>query len=192
MKKLREDKLSISVLIVGLILAIGIIFFDFFYARFWIFALLFGLALGLFLFALLLIGFYKDNSRSLKLGFTFALVAGITLILKSDYLSDYLKSPSVLEARLYDDLSGLSLTLRQNGEFELESYSLFYSETFTGKYKTDGNRIIFLNKPYENDFVPDTTFIVDDKIILKFDKEGLPVTKFATYFEIKKNNLNAP
>jgi hypothetical protein len=185
---MREDKLSISVLIVGLILAIGTIFFDFFYARFWIFVPLFDFALGLGLFILLLIGYYKSNARSLKLGLAFFLIVGVSLTLKSDFL----KSPVVLEARLYNDLSGLTLTLHQDGKFRLASTSLFYSETFTGKYKTDGNRIIFLNKPYEDDFVPDTVFIVGDKIILKFDKDGLPMTNFATYFDIEKNNLNAP
>ena len=188
MKKLKVDKLSIYVMIVGLVLSIGIIFFDFFFSQFWIFALLFDAVLVIGFIILLLIGFYRDNYFSLKTGLVFLMIIGANFLLKSEFF----KSQIVLEARLDDDLSGLSLLLRKNGDFEMESSSVFYSETFSGKYKMKGNKIIFLDRPYDNDFVPDTVTVVDDKIIMKFSEDGLPVTDFASYFDIRKNELYAP
>ncbi len=58
-----------------------------------------------------------------------------------------------------------------------------------GKYKVEKNKIIFLDKPYDNDFIPDTIYIFDDKIIMELDSLGKPIIKQANHFLIKRNEL---
>ena len=84
----------------------------------------------------------------------------------------------------------MNLVLRENNKFELQSYHMFGDEWFKGEYKLQGNKIIFHNKPYDNNFIPDTIVILDDKLILNFDEAGIPNTQFASYFEIKFNGLS--
>ena len=105
--------------------------------------------------------------------------------------SELLKSEKVLEATLDDDLSAMFLTLRKNGRFELVSDNMFGSKTFDGNYKVRGNMIIFLSKPYENDFIPDTIKVAEGKLVWNFDSSGKPVISFANYFTIKTNKLEA-
>ena len=104
----------------------------------------------------------------------------ITLLLKSELF----KSEKVLEATLIDDMSAIRLTLRKDMQFEVNASTVFTENIFTGEYKLEDNKIIFLEKRYNNDFIPDTVQIIGDKIILKFDKEGKPITEFATFFQI--------
>jgi len=99
----------------------------------------------------------------------------------------------VLEAKLTDDLSAIRITLWADNKFEVESSSSITGETFKGSYCVYGNKIIFLDKHSSNDFIPDTVTIIGDKIIIEFDKEGKPITEFATYFDITCNEIqNAP
>jgi hypothetical protein len=87
----------------------------------------------------------------------------------------------------------INLTLRKNNTFEVSIATIFSEHNFKGKYKLINDKIIFLDKPYDNNFIPDTVSISNDKIILKFDKDNNPVTDFATYFNITKNILkNSP
>ena len=90
---------------------------------------------------------------------------------------------------MHDDLSVINLTLRRNNTFEVSVATIFSSQNFNGKYKLIDDKIIFLDKPYDNEFIPDTLTIDKDKIILKFDKDMKPVTDFATYFDINLNKL---
>ena len=70
---------------------------------------------------------------------------------------------------------------------------MFSEQNFKGNYNLVYNKIIFLDKPYDNNFIPDTVTIYNDKIILGFDKESKPITDFATYFDITQNELkNSP
>ena len=95
-----------------------------------------------------------------------------------------------MKAVLVDDLSSLELKLRNNNTFELVSISyLGSSEKFTGKYTIDDNKIIFINRPTDNGFIPDTVYIIENKIIIKFNTAGEPDTSFANYFRIDKNEL---
>jgi hypothetical protein len=117
-----------------------------------------------------------------------AIVSGVELA-----SSELFKSSIVLEATLMDDRSAIHLKLRENNRFEVISSNPFTDIKFEGNYLLAGNKIIFRAKPYENDFIPDTLFIIDNKIIRAFDDAGQPVTEYASYFEIKKNELkNAP
>ena len=88
-----------------------------------------------------------------------------------------------------DDLSAIHLTLRADKKFEMVSSNMFNEDVYKGNYHIIDNKIIFEDKRYSNDFIPDTLTIIDDKIILRFDLNGKPVTDFATYFDIKKNKI---
>lgn len=92
-----------------------------------------------------------------------------------------------------DDLSAIHLTLRADNKFEVISSNMFNEDIYQGNYALIDNKIIFKDKRYSNDFIPDTLTIIGEKIILRFDKTGNPVTDFATYFDIKRNEIkNAP
>ena len=135
------------------------------------------------------IGFAKSKKYVLYFLLFVILVVGISEILKSEVF----KSKKVLVANLKDDFSAIYLTLRENKTFEISSVAIFASEEFKGKYKLINNKLIFLNKPYDNNLIPDTVTILQDKIILKFNSNGTPDLSFASYFTIQQNLLkNGP
>ena len=99
------------------------------------------------------------------------------------------KSKKILEATLMDDLSAIHLTLRADKKFEMVSSNMFSEKVYKGNYQIVDNKIIFKDKRYDNDFIPDTVTIIGDKIIIRFDESGKPITDFATYFDIKRNEI---
>jgi hypothetical protein len=103
--------------------------------------------------------------------------------------SESFKSEKVLKASLKDDLSAIHLILRKDNTFEVTVNTLFSDKTFNGNYKLLKDMIVFLDRPYDNDKIPDTVTILKDKIILKFEKNGEPNTDFANYFTIRLNRL---
>ena len=103
--------------------------------------------------------------------------------------TEVFKSETVLEAVLDDDRSAIQLVLRADSTFEIRTNTIFSNEEFEGRYKLLGKQIIFLDKPYDSGFIPDTVSIVKDKVILQFEKGGEPIVDFATYFTIKQNHL---
>lgn len=96
----------------------------------------------------------------------------------------------VLDAKLIDDLSAIDLTLYEDSTFYLQAHSPF-GTTYEkeGSYKLLKNQIIFLEHPYYNDFIPDTIYIIKDKLIREFNEDGTPNEDFARYFEITKNKI---
>lgn len=99
--------------------------------------------------------------------------------------------PSViLDAKLIDDLSAIDLTLYEDSTFYLHSHSPF-GTTYEkeGNYKLLKNQIIFSEHPYVNDFIPDTIWIIKDKIIWEFNEDGTPNEDFARYFKISRNKI---
>jgi hypothetical protein len=60
---------------------------------------------------------------------------------------------------------------------------------FLMEYEIQNSEIIFNDKPYSNDFIPDTVFIYEDKIYLRRNKEGQP-DEFANYFQVTKSSLD--
>ena len=113
----------------------------------------------------------------------------LTIAVTEALRSEVFKSEKILEATLNDDLSSLHLTLRKNKSFQMTSVTMFSHETFNGTYNLTNDKIIFLDKPYDNDFIPDTLTIIGDKIILQFDSSGKPRTDFASFFSIHQNKL---
>ncbi len=67
---------------------------------------------------------------------------------------------------------------------------MFGSESFIGHYQLVKNKIIFLNKPYDNDFIPDTLTIINDKLVMEVDSSGNPILSYGNYFSIEQNKLN--
>ncbi|UBM61342.1 hypothetical protein LA303_07880 [Candidatus Sulfidibacterium hydrothermale] len=186
MKKINPNKRIIFSIITGTLFLLGIYYFDRLYNEFWIFA---GLILLPIIILQILLIFLNIKRNKIALSFTIiTFLLGLIILVYKD--TELFKSKILMKAVLVDDLSSLELKLRNNNTFELVSTSyLGSSEKFTGKYTIDNNKIIFNNRPYDNDFIPDTVYIIKNKIIIKFNTAGEPDTSFANYFRIDKNEL---
>tara|TARA_R110001592_G_scaffold204537_1_gene454596 strand:+ start:2136 stop:2690 length:555 start_codon:yes stop_codon:yes gene_type:complete len=176
---------STSAIIFGALLVLSIQFENLLWETLWIFQPILLTIIGIGSLIILLNALIRKHWKSVTV------IAISILLAVSIYLSrtEFFKSPPVLKARLIDDLSGISLTLREDNTFELipESW-LGASDEFKGAYQIDGNKIIFLDKPYYNSFIPDTVNIYRDKIILNGDLAKLD-TSFANYFSIYFNEI---
>jgi hypothetical protein len=76
------------------------------------------------------------------------------------YDSEIFKSNIILDATLKDDLYHYQLKFRENGTVSNEIQGMFgYKDNFRGTYHLKGNLIIFIKKPYKNNFIPDTLWI---------------------------------
>lgn len=176
-------------LVSGLLLLSSWFLSDFLFDILWIFYLFPHLIFGICFLVFFVFSIVRRNKNGIISGIVISLIL-ISLILSD---SELFKSKKLLEASLIDDLSSIHLTLRENDSFEIVASTVMTEESFSGNYKFVGNKIIFNDKPYSNDFIPDTVYIIEDKVICQFDSVGNPITHFATYFEIKKNELkNAP
>lgn len=154
------------------------------YTSLWIFAYAVGLVLVIGNIYFIITRIKKDKIT------IFISIAGLAISGLTSWVisSETFKSKILIEAHLIGDLSAIQLKLRENGKFEsIPITFLGPSESFKGEYKIENDNIIFFDRPYDSDFIPDTVKIVNDKIILEFDKFGNPDTTFANYFEIKLN-----
>lgn len=161
------------------------LFLDFFWDKMWLwsfFALLF-FAIGFLVFAIKGI-VKKEKCVSHVIAAVVLIIVGAKVV-----KSETFKSPVVLAATLNDDLSFIDLRLRENKTFEVDVATMFGNEIFTGKYDIQGDKLIFLNKPYSNDFIPDTLTIGRDKIYFQFDSTRKPLSNFAAFFTISQNKL---
>lgn len=140
---------------------------------------------AVFVIIISILALFKKDNKVIPVLLAVVAIIGVIELLKSETF----KSPKVLDATLHDDRSVINLTLRKNNTFEVSVATIFSSRDFNGKYKLINDKIIFLDKPYDNDFIPDTLTIRNDKIILRFDKNNEPITDFATYFDITQNQL---
>ncbi len=144
--------------------------------------------------AITIIKIFRKGIRRNIILFTIHSITILALISSSLYHSEIFKSKIVLEANLHDDLSGISLILRENQKFECTSYGLFgMIEKKTGRYVQQKDTIIFLNKPYTNNFIPNKIIIDNTQNAIFFLKDNkgnyVKEKEFASYFEIHKNNL---
>ncbi|PKQ61979.1 hypothetical protein BZG02_13645 [Labilibaculum filiforme] len=146
--------------------------------------ILFGITL---LISIILI--IKEGIKNNKLISISHALSLLVILLFFLYNSELLKSNKVMDASLIDDLSRIDLIFRENGTFETNVSGMFgYSEKIRGKYILKNDSIIFLNKPYSNDFIPDTVLIDNDKnsIFFRKNKDGEfnREKSFVNYFEI--------
>ena len=185
----KTNKYYKLTLVFGLLFIATYFLNDYLYEKFWVFSLLPLGLFGLVFLVFFILTITQKNKRGILIGI---LIIG-TVFVTELFCSELFKSKKILEATLMDDLSAINLTLRANNTFEVVSSTMFSEQTFKGDYKLSNNKIVFKDRPYDNDFIPDTLVIVGDKIICRFDKNGNAVTDFATYFVIKKNETkNAP
>ncbi len=114
----------------------------------------------------------------------------LLLVAKHTIDSDTFKSKRILTATLKDDLFHYTLILREDGTCENNVNGfLGFKEQFSGSYKIIEDTIIFSQKPYDNNFIPDT-LLLDRKqnaIFLKKNKDGNFNTKkeWLNHFQIR-------
>ena len=168
----------------GILLLLVNFLTDYLYEKLWIFYLIPILVFGLFFIIFFILTIVKKNKPGIIIGIVTIGILALSILLTSELF----KSKKVLEASLIDDLSAIHLTLRENNKFEVVASTMFTEETYIGVYEMEDNKIIFKDKRYCNDFIPDTVYIIENMVIMKF-KNGNPVTDFATYFEIKRIDL---
>lgn len=97
----------------------------------------------------------------------------ISFLALSLYHSEIFKSEKLMTAVLSDDLNQLRLTLRKNGNAEIESMGMFgHTKTFHGKFRIDNDLILFSVKPYDSDFIPDTILIDRQQNALFIEKDA--------------------
>ena len=180
-----KSKFQKWTIIFGLLFLLTYLFQDFLWEEMWIWSFLLMVLLGLTFIIIFVTGLIKKDRRVIPIFIGVIIIIATTEILKSETF----KSEKILEATLHDDLSVINLTLRKNNTFEVNSATMFSNQSFNGKYKLVNDKIIFLDKHYDNDFIPDTLTMVKDTIVFKFDKDNKPITEFATYFKVTKNKL---
>lgn len=107
--------------------------------------------------------------------------------------AELFKSDKVFEAILIDDLSDIELILRKNKSFETITNTIFGSNLIKGKYETRGDTILFIDKPYNNDFIPLKILIDKEQQrvwIKKLENGEFDRTEyFAGYFEIRYESI---
>ena len=114
----------------------------------------------------------------------------MAIVLTNILQLDLFKSEKILTATLKDDQFYYTLVFRENGRCENQVSGIFgFQKVFQGKYKFQGDTIIFSKKPYDNDFIQDT-LLIDRKekaIYINKDKEGKFITKkeWLNYLEIQ-------
>ena len=183
-----KSKYHITTFIFGLLFLVSIYTWELLINYLWVFALVPAFIFGITFSIFFILSIRSNNKRGKQIG----IVTSLLFIGLLFFQSDLLKSKKVLIATLWDDLSSIELILRENKDFELISNVFMFEEKFTGKYENKGNKIIFLDRPYDNDLIPDTVTILENKIILQFDSNGQANLGFAQYLEITLNELNAP
>jgi hypothetical protein len=190
--KIKSDYLTKISIVLGLALLLSTVFFDQIYNFLFLFSFFELFIIGFVLLLAIIISLLKKNWKTAILGLVL-MGFSITCFLMDGVDWEFCRAPTKLEALLIDDLSSIHLRLRNDNSFLTTSQGMFgFTWKFKGKYKLDGNKIVFLSRPYDNDFIPDTVSIVDDKIILKFDKNGRPCTEQATFFQILKEPWKKP
>ncbi len=186
----KINKYNKITLVLGLLFLAAYFLNDYFFEKYWIFGLL---PLGLFGMAFLVF-FILTITQKNKRGILVGIIIIGTVFVTELFSSELFKSKKILEATLWGERSAIHLTLRSDNTFEVVSSGMFGDEEpFKGDYSLVDNKIVFKDRPYDNDFIPDTLVIVGDKIICRFDKSGNAVTDFETYFDIKRNEIkNTP
>ncbi|KIA91153.1 hypothetical protein OC25_23120 [Pedobacter kyungheensis] len=159
--------------------------FDLIWEKTWFFAIPLMGFLGMASIAFFILCITAKYKPGIFVGISVIAIIATTEIANSELF----KSEKVLAATLMDDMSAIRLSLRENHTFEMVNSNIASEQVFTGNYKLNGNKIIFLDKHFDNDFIPDTLAILENKIVFQFNKDGMPDTSFARYFDIDKNRI---
>jgi hypothetical protein len=178
-------KIHLFTLLAGTLFLLSYFLSDFLWEKIWIFYLIPLVFLGFSFLGCFVMAILNKNRTGIFIG---AIIIG-TVLCSELINSEIFKSKKTLEATLIDDQSAINLTLRADKKFEMVSSNMFSEKVYKGNYQLIDDKIIFKNKRYDNDFIPDTVSIIGDKIIIRFDKNGKPITDFARYFDIKRNEI---
>jgi hypothetical protein len=134
---------------------------------------------------LIIKGFKKNRIKALSHIFLILIIIAFNI-----FQSEIFKSKIILKAILKDDQYNYTLIFRENNKCDNIVNGIFgYKEVFHGKYELKGDTIIFLKKPYDNNFIPDTIFINKKEkaiFILKDSTGNFSITKeWLNHFEIE-------
>lgn len=185
----KNRKYHLLTFLVGSLFLVTYFLRHFLWDKIWLFSIIPLVLFGMSFLGLFILTITTKNRNGILIG----LVIIGTICLSELITLEIFKSKKILEATLIDDLSAIHLTLRADNRFEVVSSNMFNEDVYKGSYLIINNQIIFKDKRYSNDFIPDTLTIIGDKIIVRFDKNGNPITDFSTYFDIKRNQIkNAP
>jgi len=110
------------------------------------------------------------------------------------YQTELFKSRIILDATLEDDLSSINIVLRENGHFNTTSMGMLGSkELMSGKYLIKKDTLVFIDKPYLNDFIPAKVLIdrKDSAIFFRKQANGefSHEKMFAAFFNLNKIEL---
>ena len=133
------------------------------------------LLLYVFSFFETLISLTRNTQKTNKTRLVAHGIVFLAIITFNVYHSDLLRSKKVMAAILKDDLYHYRLVFRKNGIVENQvSGMLGFSQTYHGEYKIEDNLIIFSQKPYDNDFLPDTLLLHKEQgaIFIKKNESG--------------------
>lgn len=155
--------------------------------KIWIFFALFLVLAGL----AFVIYFFLVISQKHKRGIFTGVLVLVAIFVTELFKAGRDTNDEILKATLMDDLSAIHLTLNDDSTFEVALSTMFSEKTFKGNYKLMNDKLIFKDRPYDNEFIPDTLYIQGDKIVFQFDKEGKAITNFASYFKIHENKIEA-
>ena len=196
--KNRKSKLS-TYDIIAIISAVGLIgwIITDFYGGMVIWLLSYGLIiiplilLYIFSFIDTSISLIRKGKQTSKTKLTAHGIVLFSILIFNLYHSEIFKSDRIMTAVLKDDLYHYRLILRKNGAVENQASGMFgFSQTFHGKYKIENDLIIFSEKPYDNDFIPDTLLIDKEQkaLFMEQDSKGNFRTKkeWLNHFEIEK------
>lgn len=138
-----------------------------------------------------IISIIRKGKKTSKIKLTAHGIVLVSILAFNLHHSEIFKSERILTAVLKDDLCHLRLVFRKNNTVENQINGfLGYSEKIYGKYKIQNDLIIFNQKPYDNDFIPDT-LLIDFKqhaLFMSKDKFGVFQTKkvWLNHFEIEE------
>ncbi len=132
----------------------------------------------------------KKGIKQNKVKVIFHGIVLFSIILTKIVQSEILKSERIMTAILIDDICYYTLVLRENGKCENEIIGMFGFHLVTyGNFKLNGDTIVFIKNPYENNFVPDSLLINKKEKAIFINKEidGTFSTKkkWLNYFKIQ-------
>ncbi|MFT3934884.1 MAG: hypothetical protein QM726_14765 [Chitinophagaceae bacterium] len=185
--KIFKSKYQKWTTIFGLLFLLLYVFQDFLWEKIWLWGFILLALTGLIFILNFISGLIKKDKTVVPIFMVVAIGIAATELLKSEIF----KSEKILEASLHDDLSVINLTLRKNNTFEVIPATIFSSEVYSGKFKIINDKIVFLDKHYPNDFIPDTLTIIKDSLIFTTRFNDKPAMQPSPYFfTITKNKLS--
>ncbi len=127
----------------------------------------------------------KTGINKNKFIFTTHLIFIFFLLTTALTESEIFKSKIVLNGTLKDDLFYYTLIFREDGTCENKVNGfLGFEDKYNGKYKMIEDTIIFIIKPYDNDFLPDTLYLNKKENAIFLNKNSKE-KEWLNHFELK-------